>query len=88
MADSICNTIAELETVVSVGFAAFARVADPEKLQNALDYIRDILDSKNAKLTDGERRGIQFLSDIIELRAAPLEVNAAKPKPSHLQIVE
>jgi hypothetical protein len=61
---------------------------DPEKLQVGLDYITDILDSKNAKLTEGERRGIQFLSDIIELRCVPIEVNAAKPKPSHLQIVE
>jgi hypothetical protein len=88
MGDSICNTIAELETIVGVGVAALARSVDPEKLQVGLDYIRDILSNGNAKLTEGERRGIQFLSDVIELRAVPIEVNAAKPKPSHLQIVE
>ena len=88
MTESICQTIGELETVVSVGIAALARSVDPEKLQIGLDYVSSILSNENAKLTEGERRGLEFLSGIIELRTVPILVNAPKSKPSHLQVVK
>ena len=88
MTESICQTIGELETVVSVGIAALARSVDPEKLQIGLDYVSSILSNENAKLTEGERRGLEFLSGIIELRTVQILVNAPKSKPSHLQVVK